>query len=360
VGRLARIPTVEALLVRGCVFDASRGASANALAGVLVSNRQQVVRTDAGGCYLLPVGSGVHRFVTLTVPAQFQPAQRWYYPTGGWRRSRVGADFPLLPASARASRRFRLLHGSDTHVIVPDIDYVRVAAIARSPGDADSPGEAIWRKLHLSTVDREFPSRNELAGALRQGVAASRPDLVVATGDLTHAGTVEQLQHFREAVAASPAPVFSVFGGHGGNQERGTQPRGAGFSRHYERSLPQRGLSRAIAEISPRTSALSRGRPSRERDRHRQKNRQPCRCQRSTVSGRTTARRWLQRRQRSRASTPQTLSPRRSGGPFRVGRVRTARCWRSTRVSTARSARSLTAARTNATRSRRSSRIAPA
>jgi hypothetical protein len=51
------------------------------------------------------------------------------------------------------------------------------------------------------------------------------------------------------------------------------------------RSLPQRGLSRAIAAIGPRTSALSRGRPSRGRDLHRQTSRQPCRCQRITVSG---------------------------------------------------------------------------
>jgi len=119
------------------------------------------------------------------------------------------------------------------------------------------------------------------------------------------------------------------------------------------RSLPQRGLSRAIVAISWRTSGLSRGRPSRERDRHRQKSRQPCRCQRITVSGRTTAKCSRQCRQRSRASTQKTLSHRRNRGRFRVGRVKTASCCRSKRFSAANSARPPTAARTTAVRSRR-------
>ena len=40
------------------------------------------------------------------------------------------------------------------------------------------------------------------------------------------------------------------------------------------RSLPQRGLSRAMVTISSRISALSRGRPSGARDRQRQNRRQ--------------------------------------------------------------------------------------
>jgi hypothetical protein len=77
--------------------------------------------------------------------------------------------------------------------------------------------------------------------------------------------------------------------------------------------------------------------------------RQPRRYQRSTVSGRTTARWRLQRRRSSRVSTQKTSSPRRSLGRYRVGRARTASCWRSGRPSAATSARGPTAARTNAT-----------
>lgn len=135
---------------------------------------------EASGALLVGRRAG-----TLTVPAGFRPAPRWYYPTTGWQRLRVDADFPLLPAPERAARRFRLLHTSDAHVLVREVDHVRAAAIARTPGGAESPGEAIWRKLHLGMLDRELPCRNEFAAALQWGAAASAPDLIVATGDWT-------------------------------------------------------------------------------------------------------------------------------------------------------------------------------
>src|SRR5688500_8242463 len=234
---------MEVLSVGGRVFDASHGAGvgagvgAGALAGVLVSNGEHVVRTDSGGHFVLSVEPGIHRFVTLTVPARFRPAQQWYYPTAGWHRSRDDADFPLLPAPERTARRFRLLHISDAHLIVPEIDATRAAAIAQTPGSADTAAEAIWRKLHLGMLDRELPSGSEFAAALQRAAAASAPDLIVATGALTHAGTVEQLQHYREAGATSPVPLFSVFGGHDGNEEPVNKPRDAGFSHHYEAAL---------------------------------------------------------------------------------------------------------------------------
>ena len=53
------------------------------------------------------------------------------------------------------------------------------------------------------------------------------------------------------------------------------------------RSVPQCGFSRAMVAISVRISGFNRGRPSERPDRQRQKRRQPWRCQRRTVSGRT-------------------------------------------------------------------------
>ena len=90
------------------------------------------------------------------------------------------------------------------------------------------------------------------------------------------------------------------------------------------RSLPQRGLARAIVAISSRTSALSRGRPIGLRERQRQNRRQARRCQRMTLSGRTTTRCRRQSPRRARTSTQNSLSRARGRGRLRVGRVNTA------------------------------------
>src|SRR5436309_2540453 len=69
------------------------------------------------------------------------------------------------------------------------------------------------------------------------------------------------------------------------------------------RSLPQRGFSWAIVAISSRTSALRRGRPIGPRERQRQKRRHAWRCQRMTLSGRTTTRCRRQSRRSVRTTT---------------------------------------------------------
>ena len=78
------------------------------------------------------------------------------------------------------------------------------------------------------------------------------------------------------------------------------------------RSVPQSRLSRDMLMINARTSGLSGGRPPRERDFQRQKRRQPCRCQRTTVSGVTQLRCSRQPVQKRRATTHRSLSEVRS------------------------------------------------
>ena len=60
------------------------------------------------------------------------------------------------------------------------------------------------------------------------------------------------------------------------------------------RSMPQSGFSLEIQAISALTSPLRCGRPSLARDFQVPYRRQPFRCQRVTVSGRTTRRCWRQ------------------------------------------------------------------
>jgi len=121
------------------------------------------------------------------------------------------------------------------------------------------------------------------------------------------------------------------------------------------RSVPQSRLSRDMVTISSCISALRRGRPPGWRDVQRQNRHQPCRCQRTTVSGVTNTR-WVRhaaqkRRARIHRSLSQVRSRRR--GRVRVGRVSTASWWRRRRFSTTRSWRGRTRPRT--ARSRRTS-----
>jgi outer membrane protein assembly factor BamB/predicted phosphodiesterase len=222
---------------RGRVVDASRGETAAALAGVLVSNGEEVVCTGGDGGYTLPIDPEAHRFITITVPAGFRAHGRWYAPTAGWHATRSGVDFALRPAPERAARRFRMAQISDIHVIAPEIDRVRGQAIAQTDPRDDTPGDALRRKLLANLADHDLPSEAEFAAALQRLAAVAAPDCIVATGDLTQLGSVAQLQHYRAAVATCPVPLFSVFGGHDGNDERATLPAGSGFSRHYEAVL---------------------------------------------------------------------------------------------------------------------------
>ena len=80
------------------------------------------------------------------------------------------------------------------------------------------------------------------------------------------------------------------------------------------RSVPQSRFSSERRRIRARTSCGTRGRPVGRRERHHQKSRHPCRCQRSTVSGRTSTRWRRQSAHRRRATTQNTRSRHRTAG----------------------------------------------
>ena len=77
----------------------------------------------------------------------------------------------------------------------------------------------------------------QLADDLRRVTAVAAPDLVIATGDLTNVGTLAQLRSYRAATESVPRPVFSVFGGHDGNEERIEVEAGCTYTRRYETVL---------------------------------------------------------------------------------------------------------------------------
>ena len=169
--------------IEGRVRDAS---SKCGLENVSVSNGEHVVRTDADGRYALQVSPDAHRFVFVTVPDGYRPGEDFYRSTVDWTDDRNGVDFDLARLPEGDSETFALAHISDTHVVLDE---------DRTPG-------------------------RMLSQDLRQLVREADPDLIVASGDLTDWGTLEELEQFRAAIESVSTPVLPMFGGHDGNQER--------------------------------------------------------------------------------------------------------------------------------------------
>ena len=189
-----------AIEIRGRVME---DLSGRGLGGVFVSNGEQIVQTDEEGRYALAVDLEVHRFVFVTVPDGFRATSGFYSSTRNWMGAQDGVDFGLEPAPERAARQFTLVQITDTHVVVE--------------GEMLTSGEV-------------------LAEALQQLVREADPDLIVASGDLTNRGELAELSRFREAIETVATPVFSLFGGHDGNEERHGEVSQAGhtFTRHFE------------------------------------------------------------------------------------------------------------------------------
>ncbi|MYC13992.1 MAG: PQQ-binding-like beta-propeller repeat protein [Gemmatimonadetes bacterium] len=170
--------------VRGRVMD---GPSGRGLGGVLVSNGEQIVQTDGDGRYALVVESEAHRFVFVTVPDGFRATSGFYSSIRNWIDAQDGVDFWLESAPERAARQFKLVQITDTHVV--------------TEGEMLTSGEV-------------------LAEALQRLVREADPDLIVVSGDLTNRGELAELSRFREAQETVSTPVFPLFGGHDGNEER--------------------------------------------------------------------------------------------------------------------------------------------
>lgn len=185
--------------VQGRIADLSGGG----IPDVAASNGEHVVTSPADGSFELPVQPGAHSFVWIAVP------EGWRAVNGFFRRvadiGDGGAVFELEPAPERLERSFRLAHITDTHVVA-------------------EPGGRVTGDV--------------LRHSMEQLVVESRPDFIVASGDLTNRGTVGELADLGAALAAVDVPVFPLFAGHDGNEERKeTGERGASFTRNYESAI---------------------------------------------------------------------------------------------------------------------------
>lgn len=156
------------------------------LAGVLVSNGIDVVRTDADGCYILPARPGC-RFVHATVP-------------GGFTTDRFFVDGLTEDLADGQIRLRRRVGGSPEHFTFAHIT-----------------------DMHLSTERRCLPAdlAEDLARLLEDGAGkiAGGIDLLVASGDLTAGGKPEEFAAYRDVIDGIGVPVFHAAGNHDDDAE---------------------------------------------------------------------------------------------------------------------------------------------
>ncbi|MEW6753205.1 MAG: metallophosphoesterase [Candidatus Latescibacterota bacterium] len=171
------------------------------VAGAVVANGEAAVRTDANGRYALDCQPGAHAFVTLTVPSGTRAPEGFFRPLTA---DPATVDFELVPAPERTGTCFRLAHITD---------------------------------LHLGVDEGRLTSAEHLLADLRDVVAECAPDLIVASGDLTNRGSRDELEALRQVFAGVQTPIFPLFGGHDGNEERAGGQPDTTFARHFEQLL---------------------------------------------------------------------------------------------------------------------------
>jgi len=188
--------------ILGTVTEASSGRG---VGGVLVSNGEGIAPTDARGRYSIHVDSRVHPFVFITVPDGYRPQQSFYRSTLDLKEG-TPLEFRLVNFPKKKRRAFSLVQITDTHMTFHD--------------------EAL-----------KYPKKEILTQDLERIMDGSHPDFIVATGDLTNHGSLPQLEAYRDAIHTAPVPVYNVFGGHDGNEERSSGAAGSTFVRNFEKIL---------------------------------------------------------------------------------------------------------------------------
>ena len=174
------------IYLSGTVVDsAGRG-----IEGVAVSNGELIERTDAAGAYEIEAQPGIHRFLTVTCPEGYCPADSHF------RRILRGENRTVPFRADPARRALQPLLGSPYH---------------RSPsphrGGLAPSGARLptWRPRISSPGISQRLSR-----------CCPRHSCFV-TGDLTNVGSIAELEAFRAVAEAAATPMHLGFGGHDAN-----------------------------------------------------------------------------------------------------------------------------------------------
>jgi Icc protein len=145
--------TLQAGSVGGTVFadangNGARDANERGIAGVVVSNQDTVVVTDASGGYRLPRGrSGI---IFVSVPDGYQATRSFW---------RTAADSPAIDFALRAGQRvtaFSFIHASDTHIApasAPRTQRFRALADSIAPAFTLITGDLVRDALRVGEAE---------------------------------------------------------------------------------------------------------------------------------------------------------------------------------------------------------------
>ena len=195
-----------------------------------VSNGELIERTDAAGAYEIEAQPGIHRFLTVTLPGRL-PAGGFSFstdPPGGER----DVPFRAHPLG-EPSGRFAAAHITDLHLTTGEDGR------HRRPGD------------NLASPDL-------LAGDIAEVEEELSPAFMLATGDLTNAGSIAELEAFRAVAEAAATPMHLGFGGHdakscrpGRGEEGGGRQRSPRLARRFQRGGDPDGVFREDTRSHP-------------------------------------------------------------------------------------------------------------
>ena len=133
--------------------NGTRDAGETGIAGVVVSNQADVVRTEAGGAFTLPPGSS--GLVWVSVPDGYRSVGSFWRTTG----ASASASSPSLEFGLTAIPRvtsYTFVHASDTHVSEPSVARM---ALFRAVVDAERPafvvitGDLVRDALRVSEAE---------------------------------------------------------------------------------------------------------------------------------------------------------------------------------------------------------------
>jgi 3',5'-cyclic AMP phosphodiesterase CpdA len=230
--------------------DGVRRVDEAGLAGVVVTNGRDVVRSDPVGRYALPEHG---EFVYLTRPDRFG-CEIWYRTGGG--------DFALTPAVGTPADEFFFIQVSDAHVYdrtsdfaefsSPAIpwwfpqylaDWLTVRTLQRVYGehvvdrlreavrpwvDAGDLGDVAAFRAYSDEVRREGSPLGDVVGAARAAIAEVEglgPDFVIQTGDLILEGnfaTAEAVERWLRFYLSLASPDLERYDTIGNNEIAGS------------------------------------------------------------------------------------------------------------------------------------------
>ena len=190
------------------------------VAGIHVSNGQEVVAADADGCFSMDADPRIHPFVFATRP-DITGDSRWF--------ARLPADDGRLelivstPAHRPKRQALSIGHITDLHLEVGTREWM-------SESIRRDQSRRLLRVAHPPDVTPALLSR-DLAR-----VSASTPhvQLLIATGDLTNLGDLPSLRALHRVSARSPVAIVPMYGGCDGLTERLLLNTPSPHTRHWE------------------------------------------------------------------------------------------------------------------------------